>query len=185
MIRRLSATVLAAGLLLLAPALLGAAPPAQIKGLIPLRMMVFSPAPALVAASEQGYLAAEGLDLTIGTTNSSAEQMQVFAAGQWDVVSTLFDNLLAAATREGVQAVAFAVVDIRDLSLFVRPEITGYEDLSGRRVGVDAPDTANALVLRRLLLAHGLDPVRGDYELVAIGGQGLRLDSVRRGDTDA
>ncbi|HZR98425.1 MAG TPA: ABC transporter substrate-binding protein [Chloroflexota bacterium] len=185
MIVRVAMAVLAAMLLWMPGLPLAAAPAEQGKGALPLRLVVFTVAPALAAARDRGYLAAERLDVSIDTTNNSTDQMQGFAAGRWDVVHTLFDNLLAYADRAGVQSVAFAVTDIRDLSLYAQPEITSYGDLRGRPVAVDAPDTAVALVLRRLLLAHGLDVARGDYELVPAGGQQLRLQALLRGEAAA
>jgi ABC-type nitrate/sulfonate/bicarbonate transport system substrate-binding protein len=111
--------------------------------------------------------------------------MQGLSAGRWDVAITAFDNLLASATREAVQSVAFATVDVTDVSLLVRPEIRAYDDLRGRPLAVDAVDTTFALVLRKLLLAHGLDLDRGDYTLVVVGGPQRRLDSLARGETFA
>jgi ABC-type nitrate/sulfonate/bicarbonate transport system substrate-binding protein len=185
MAHRLALVVLALGLLGLPALPLAAAPAEQGKGTVPLRLVVFTVAPALAVARDRGYLEAEGLAVTVDTIGNSTEQMQGFTAGRWDVVHTLFDNLLAYAERTGVQAVAFAVTDVRDLSLYALPEIASYDDLRGRPVAVDAVDTAVALVLRRLLLAHGLDAARGDYELVAVGGQPLRLQSLLRGETAA
>jgi len=46
-------------------------------------------------------------------------------------------------------------------------------------------DTAFALVLRRVLLAHGLEMERGDYSLIAKGTTGFRLDSMIKGETFA
>ncbi len=155
----------------------------QTKGLRPLRVIGFTRYPPLVAAQEFGYFAAEGLDVTFDITPSSTFQMQGLARGEWDVAMTAFDNLLASATREGVQSRAFAISDVRDLPFFVQPEIESYDDLRGKALGADAVDTALALVLRRLLLAHGLDYARGDYELVAVGGTPQRLDSLLRKET--
>jgi ABC-type nitrate/sulfonate/bicarbonate transport system substrate-binding protein len=39
--------------------------------------------------------------------------------------------------------------------------------------------------LRRILLAHGLDLDRGDYQLVAVGATERRLESMKRGETVA
>lgn len=181
---RLPLALLVLGLLL-PPALLAAEPPAQPKGVTPLRMIIFNLVPPLAAAQEFGYLEAERLAVTVDVTPSSTAQMQALAAGQYDVARTLFDNLLASATREGVQTVAFAVTDNPDLSLVVRPEVDGYEALRGQPLAADAVDTANALILRKLLLLHGLDYDRGDYALLPVGGSGLRLQSLLRGDTVA
>ena len=50
---------------------------------------------------------------------------------------------------------------------------------------MDAVDTAYALVLRRIILEHGLDFDRGDYELLPLGTTGARLESMTRGETFA
>jgi ABC-type nitrate/sulfonate/bicarbonate transport system substrate-binding protein len=50
---------------------------------------------------------------------------------------------------------------------------------------VDAVDTAYALVLRRILLARGLEMDRGDYSLIPEGTTGHRLDSMIQGKTFA
>ena len=59
------------------------------------------------------------------------------------------------------------------LPVYVRPEIKTWDDLRGKALAVDAVDTAYALVLRRVLLAHGLEMDRGDYTLIAKGTTGL------------
>jgi ABC-type nitrate/sulfonate/bicarbonate transport system substrate-binding protein len=46
-------------------------------------------------------------------------------------------------------------------------------------------DTAYALVLRRILLAHGLEMDRGDYTLLPKGATGHRLESMTQGETFA
>ena len=71
------------------------------------------------------------------------------------------------------------------LPVFVRPEIKTWSDLKGKKLAADAVDTAFALVLRRVLLANGLDMTKGDYELVALGTTGARLESMIKGETFA
>ena len=71
------------------------------------------------------------------------------------------------------------------LPVFVRPEIKTWSDLKGKKLAADAVDTAFALVLRRILLANGLDMTKGDYELVALGATGARLESMIKGETYA
>ncbi len=71
--------------------------------------------------------------------------------------------MLAWSGREGAEIIAVAHTDSGIiLPLFVRPEIRSWDDLRGRRLAADAVDTAFALVLRRILLEHGLDLDRGD-----------------------
>ena len=162
-----------------------AVPRRQGEGPTALRVITFVRYPALEVGAALGYFDAEKLAVSVELTPSSLTQMQGLTAGRWDVAITAFDNLLVSATREGVRSVAFGVADRADLPLFVRPEIAGYEDLRGRPVAADAVDTAFALVLRRLLLAHGLDFARGDYALVGVGGNPQRVESMRRGESFA
>jgi ABC-type nitrate/sulfonate/bicarbonate transport system substrate-binding protein len=61
-------------------------------------------------------------------------------------------------------------------SLFVQPEIQSYADLRGKTVIVDAPNTAYALVLYKMLGLNGLD--RGAYSVKPIGGTRLRLEAM-------
>jgi ABC-type nitrate/sulfonate/bicarbonate transport system substrate-binding protein len=159
---------------------------AQEKNLHPLRVNVFRVDAAMAAAKARGLFAAEGLDVTITTTPNSTDQMRGVSKGTFDVVSTAFDNVLAWSGREGAEIVAIAqTIDKVMLPVYVRPEIRDWNDLRGKKLAADAVDTAYALVLRRILLAHGLDLDRGDYQLVAVGGTEHRLESMKRGETFA
>jgi ABC-type nitrate/sulfonate/bicarbonate transport system substrate-binding protein len=172
--------------ILLLPLLIAASPPPQGAGLRTLRLNTFTPDATTLAARTQGFLAAEGLDVeTIITPNSTA-QMRGLGDGTFDLANTSFDNVLGWSGREGAEFVAVAQADAGALlPIYVRPEIRDWADLRGRPLAVDAVDTAYALVLRLVLLEHGLDLERGDYELVPTGQTQPRLDSMRRGETFA
>jgi ABC-type nitrate/sulfonate/bicarbonate transport system substrate-binding protein len=157
-----------------------------LAGLVKLRVNVFNVDAALSVGRGGGLFAAGGLDVEITITPNSTDQMRGLGRGSWEIVSTAFDNVLGWSGREGAEIVAVAqVAQGIVLPIFVRPEIHDWKDLRGKRLAVDAVDTAYALVLRRILLAHGLDLERGDYELVAVGATGHRLDSMDRGETFA
>lgn len=152
----------------------------------PVKLIVFNTDAATIVARLRGLFAKEGLEADITPTPNSTEQMRGLGTGRWEIASTAFDNVLAWSGREGAEIVALAQVarGIR-LPLYVRPEIRSWEDLRGKPLAVDAVDTAYALVLRRILLAHGLDLERGDYKLVPVGATGPRLESMNRGETFA
>jgi ABC-type nitrate/sulfonate/bicarbonate transport system substrate-binding protein len=134
----------------------------------------------------RGLFPAEGLELEVTITQTSTQQMRGISNGTYDIASTGFDNVLAWSGKEGAEIVAVAQRDSGVLlSVFVRPEIRNWNDLRGRKLAADAVDTAFALVLRRILLEHGLDLKRGDYELVAVGATGQRLESMIKGETFA
>jgi len=145
---------------------------------------VFNVDAALHVARAQGLFAAAGLEIEVNVTPNSTDQMRGLGKGSWNIVSTAFDNVLGWSGREGAEIVAVAqVAQGVILPIFMRPEIKTWEDLRGRPLAVDAVDTAYALVLRRILMAHDLDQARHDYTLVPVGATGPRLDSMTRGET--
>jgi ABC-type nitrate/sulfonate/bicarbonate transport system substrate-binding protein len=159
---------------------------AQKRELHPVRLNVFVPDAGVVAARARGLFGAEGLEAGITVTRSSTDQMRGISAGTYDIAQTAFDNVLAWSGREGAEIVAVAQpTDTTILPVFVRSEIRDWSDLRGRKLAVDAVDTAFALALRRILFARGLDHRRGDFELLPVGAPGPRLESMKRGETFA
>jgi len=158
----------------------------QQRELRKVHLNVFRVDAATAAARGNGYFAAERIDVDATPTPSSTAQMSGLSQGKFDIISTGFDNVLAWSGKEGADIIAVAQVrDKTELPLFVRPEIKDWSDLKGKKLAADAADTAFALVLRRILLAHGLDLAKGDYELVAVGATGNRLESMIKGESYA
>ena len=144
---------------------------------------VFNVDAALAVGRARGMFAAAGFDVEVMVTPNSTDQMRGLSQGSWQIVSTAFDNVLGWSGREGAEIVAIAQISVGNtLPVYVRPEIKDWDDLRGKALAVDAVDTAYALVLRRVLLAHGLEMERGDYRLVAKGTTGYRLDSMIKGE---
>jgi ABC-type nitrate/sulfonate/bicarbonate transport system substrate-binding protein len=155
---------------------------------MPDRMLlnVFNIDAALAVGRAKGMFAARGLEVDVMVTPNSTDQMRGLGKGAWQIVSTAFDNVLGWSGREGAEIVAIAQVSAGNtLPVYVRPEIKNWDDLRGKALAVDAVDTAYALVLRRVLLAHGLEMDRGDYTLIAKGTTSYRLDSMVQGETFA
>jgi ABC-type nitrate/sulfonate/bicarbonate transport system substrate-binding protein len=147
---------------------------------------VFNVDAALTVAVAKGFFAADGLEVDVIVTPNSTDQMRGLSKSSWQIVSTAFDNVLGWSGREGAEIVAIAQVSEGiTLPVYVRPEIKSWTDLRGKKLAVDAVDTAYALVLRRIILEHGLDFDRGDYELIPLGTTGARLESMTRGETFA
>jgi ABC-type nitrate/sulfonate/bicarbonate transport system substrate-binding protein len=159
---------------------------AQQKDLRKIRLNVFRTDAATVASRVNGFFTAEGFEVDITPTPNSTDQMRGLSQGKFDIVSTAFDNVLAWSGKEGAEIVAIAQIsDKTVLPVFVRPEIKTWSDLKDKKLAADAVDTAFALVLRRILLANGLDMTKGDFELVALGATGARLESMIKGETYA
>jgi ABC-type nitrate/sulfonate/bicarbonate transport system substrate-binding protein len=152
----------------------------------PLLINVFNIDAALAVGRGKGMFAAHGREVDVMVTPNSTDQMRGLGQGSWQIVSTAFDNVLGWSGREGPEIIAIAQVSAGNtLPVYVRPEIRNWDDLRGKALAVDAVDTAYALVLRRVLLAHGLEMDRGDYTLIAKGTTGYRLDSMTQGETFA
>ena len=151
-----------------------------------LQVNVFREDPAMAIGRQKGFFEAEGLEVKVIRTANSTEQMRGLSNGSFQLVSTAFDNVLGWSGREGAELIAVAqIIDSAIYPVFVRPEIKNWNDLRGKKLAVDAVDTAFALVLRRVLLDKGLDFTKGDYELIAVGNTPLRLESMKKGDTFA
>ncbi len=147
---------------------------------------VFNLDAALILARAQGLFEAANLNVDVMATPNSTDQMRGLCKDSWPIVSTAFDNVLAWSGREGAEIIAITqVAQGITLPIYVRPEIKSWEALRGKPLAVDAVDTAYALVLRRVLLAHGLKMEGDDYSLVAKGATGHRLESMIKEETFA
>jgi ABC-type nitrate/sulfonate/bicarbonate transport system substrate-binding protein len=150
------------------------------------RLISFGASPVVAAGILYGSFARQGLSIEHTETPNSTVQMRGLSTGEFDIASTAFDNVLAWSGHEGALIVAIAPASQGIvLPVVVRPEINDWEDLRGKPLAVDAVDTAFALVLRRILEAHGLSLEAGDYEFMPAGATGYRFESMQKGETFA
>lgn len=151
-----------------------------------LKFITFGTSLVTAAGTLHGSFENQGLVVEHTETPSSTEQMRGLSTGKFDLASTAFDNVLAWSGREGAEIVAIATAAAGVvLPVVVRSEINDWEDLRGKALAVDAVDTAYGLVLRRVLLEHGLDFDKGDYTFVPAGATGYRFESMEKGETFA
>jgi len=127
-------------------------------------------------AEEKGAFAKRNIRLELQFTPNSTEQRAGLAAGRSDIAHTAADNSVAMVEVGKVDAVIIGGGDSGLLELFVRPEIKSLTDLRGKAMVVDAPNTAYALVARKILKNAGLVDGR-DYRLVPIGGTESRVNA--------
>lgn len=169
-----------------------AAPAALRAQTVAVRAIVFpgSDAWPLYVARAKGFFAQAGLDVTLTPTAGSVAQMQRLMSGEFELASTLFDNLVAYDEGQGDPSVpgpfdlfAFMGYSSGMLGLVVRPEIASYADLRGKRLAVDAIPTGYTFVLRRVVETHGVPP--GDYTLVPFGSTQRRFDAMVAGQAVA
>jgi ABC-type nitrate/sulfonate/bicarbonate transport system substrate-binding protein len=157
-------------LLAAAALLVGVAQPARAAAAgIPLDVIIFSGVQDLpfFVATEKGFFGEQGLDVRITLTGSSTELREGLAAGKYQIAHTAADNAVAMVELQHAEAVIVLGGDNSFNHLFVTPEIRTYQDLRGKTLVVDAPNTAFALVAYQMLADHGVN--RGEYAVLEAG----------------
>jgi len=137
----------------------------------------------LLAAQQQGFFAARGLKVDVAITPSSEALRTGLAAGRFEIAHAAVDNAIAMVEVAHAEIAIVLGGDDGFTSVMAQPEIASYEALKGRTVVVDAPDTAYALMLYRILELHGLK--RGDYAVKPLGATYLRLKAMQEDKANA
>lgn len=140
----------------------------------PLRVNIFNTSSnlPLLAAQEAGCFARRGLALEIQHTPNSDAQRSGLVAGSFDIAHAAVDNAVAM-VEAGQDVVIVLGGDAGMNEFMVREEIGSIADLRGKVLAVDAPNTAYALVAKKILKNHGLLEGR-DYTVRLAGGTGPR-----------
>src|SRR3954464_2108203 len=146
----------------------------------PLRVKMFPGAQALpvIAASSQGIFEKQGLKVEVLFTVNSDEQRNGLAKGEFQIAQAAVDNAVAMVELAGEDVVIVTGGDSSMNEFFVQPDVRSYADLKGTTLLVDAPNTAYALQLKKILLVNGLKE-GADYKVHPIGGTALRLRGMK------
>ncbi len=126
----------------------------------------------LLAALQAGEFERMGLQVEVQHTPNSDEQRAGLAAGRFEIAHAAVDNAVAL-IESGADAVIVCGGDAGLNEFIVRPEIANFEDLRGKLLAVDAPNTAYALAAKKILKERGLLEGR-DYQVKLAGGTGPR-----------
>lgn len=146
----------------------------------PLRVKVFPGAQALpvIAGVSQGIFERQGLKVELLFTVTSQEQRDGLASGDFQVAHAAVDNAVAMVELAKHDVIIVTGGDSSMNEFFVQPDVGSYADLRGKTLLVDAPNTAYALQLKKILLMNGLRDGT-DYKIHPIGGTSLRLKGMR------
>jgi ABC-type nitrate/sulfonate/bicarbonate transport system substrate-binding protein len=150
----------------------------------PLKIIVFPGVQNLpnLAAEAQGFFAKRGVTVETIFTEGSAQMRAGLADGEYAIAHGAVDNAVAMVELAHEDVFIFMGLDQSFNKLVVRPDITSYGDLRGKIFGVDAPDTAFALIVYDILRRKGLNS--GDYVVAPIGATRFRLDALKEGRID-
>lgn len=155
------------------------APVAPPNDPVTLRINVFRGASniPIYMAQEKGYFARRGITPVLEFTPNSDQQRSGLAAGRFNIAHAAVDNTVAMIEVAKADAVIVAGGDGGMNDVLVRQEINKVSDLRGSTYVVDLPNTAYALIGRKILRNAGLKENQ-DYKLDPLGGSEARTKSM-------
>ena len=131
----------------------------------------------LHAGVAKGIFARRDLALQLSFTENSTKQREGLAAGEFDIVHSAVDNAVAMVEAAKKDVVIVTGGDSGMNEFFVQGYVRSFADLRGRKLVVDAPNTAYAIQAKKILLWHGLKD-GADYTVVPVGRGELRLKAM-------
>jgi ABC-type nitrate/sulfonate/bicarbonate transport system substrate-binding protein len=131
----------------------------------------------LYVAQDKGFFAKRGLTIEPVRTPNSTVQREGLANGTFDIVQSSVDNAIDMIDVRNQDVVIVAGGSDSLNELMARPELRTYDDLRGKTMVIDAPDSAYVFVLYRLLALKGLK--RGDYKTLPIGACTERMAAMK------
>lgn len=157
----------------------GAAALAQGPGLQAIRVIGLAGRPLpIVAAEMRGAFAKYGVEVQLEMAPNSDVLRASLANGKADIAHAAVDNAVAMVAVAGADVIIVLGGEGSLNELIAQPEIHSVKELRGRTLIVDAPNTAYALQLKKILLLNGLQAGR-DYELKPTGTTPKRFQDMR------
>lgn len=146
----------------------------------PLKVKMFPGAQSLpvLAAASQGMFAKHGLKVEVLFTANSDEQRNGLAGGEFEIAQAAVDNAVAMVELAGKDVVIVTGGDSSMNEFIVQPDVASFAQLKGQTLLVDAPNTAYALQLKKILLMNGLKE-GADYTINPVGGTAIRLRGLK------
>jgi len=131
----------------------------------------------LHAGVAKGIFTRHGLALQLSFIENSTRQREGLAASEFDLVHSAVDNAVAMVETAKKEVLIVTGGDSGMNEFFVQAYVRSFADLRGRKLVVDAPNTAYAIQAKKILLKHGLKDGT-DYTVVPMGRGELRLKAM-------
>jgi ABC-type nitrate/sulfonate/bicarbonate transport system substrate-binding protein len=142
-----------------------------------IRLLTLLGRPLQVTIAEtHGLFAKYGVAVETENSPNSDELRAKLAAGTGDIAYAAVDNAIALALS-GTDVIIVGGGEGSQNELITQREIKLVKDLRGKILIVDAPNTAYALQLKKIMLLNGLRG--GDYEIKPVGVTPMRLAAMR------
>jgi ABC-type nitrate/sulfonate/bicarbonate transport system substrate-binding protein len=131
-----------------------------------------------VVADKQGLFAKYGLEVVNDNKKNSDELRADLAAGKGDIAYLAVDNAVAMVELAHQDVVIVMGGEGSQNELIAQKDIKSIADLRGKTLIVDAPNTAYALQMKKILALSGLTAGK-DYEIKPFGATPQRLIAMR------
>ena len=129
--------------------------------------------------NEAGFYKKEGLDAQLIYIASSTTMAQAMFA-QEVAISTVNSGSVVSSGRQGGDLVLMgAVINTAAFYIMARPEISGVQDLKGKRIGVTRLGSSSDFAIREYLIKYGIDEKR--LEPRGFGGTKPLVDPKSKG----
>ena len=161
------------GLVLMAAAGVALAQPAKLDAI-----RVIGGGMPLRVAGGNGILDRYGLEVRNSSMPNSDSMRADLAAGRVDIAHANVDNAVGMVELAGADVIIVMGGSGAQEELVAQPGIGSVKDLRGKTLIVDAPYTAMALMMKKILLANGVQP-GVDCELKPVGVTPQRLAAMR------
>src|SRR5262245_16740807 len=140
--------------------------------------------PAFLVATHRGLFAKEGLEVEFHLARLAPEHNRGMAEGRWPITLSSADTMLARATLDGVDFIAFMQADEGlSVQLLVRPEIKSFADLRGKLFAADPVDSNYDLIRNKIMRDHGIP--ESEYRIEVLGNSSVRATAFEAGKVDA
>jgi ABC-type nitrate/sulfonate/bicarbonate transport system substrate-binding protein len=162
--------------------MLGLAAPAAAQEPVLLRVNTFPTAsyiPVSVGIAN-GVFEKRGIKVDLQYTSSSQAQRDGLANGAFEIAYAAVDNAVGMVEIANQDVIIVTGGDTGMNEFMARAEIKSIADIRGKTLFVDAPNTAYALLAKKILKNAGLFEGK-DYAVKSIGGVRERFDAMRTG----
>jgi ABC-type nitrate/sulfonate/bicarbonate transport system substrate-binding protein len=132
----------------------------------------------VVVAETHGIFTKYGIAVETENLPNSDVLRGNLAAGKGDLAYLAVDNAVALVELAHQDVIIVMGGEGSQNELITQPEVKSIKDLRGKTLIVDAPNTAYALQMKKILLLSGLQAGR-DYELKPFGATPQRLIAMR------
>jgi ABC-type nitrate/sulfonate/bicarbonate transport system substrate-binding protein len=130
------------------------------------------------AADKQGIFAKYGVEVETENLPNSDVLRASLAEGKGDLAYLAVDNAVAMVELAHQDVIIVMGGEGSQNELMAQPEIKSIKDLRGKTLIVDAPNTAYALQMKKILLLSGMEAGK-DYEIKPFGATPARLAAMR------